>query len=421
MNEQSLVHGSHVTSFPDLEESPLNLRLALRSRPLDEVERLAELLLDRVGITRVGDVTGLDVIGIPVFQSVRPSSAKGLNTVTSGKSVTSQGARVSAMMEAIERRYCEPDGRVPEPIPYNLHRESHPTLDPRRLIPRRGHQWTHETPISWWPMRCLRNNVEVSVPAGAVFTPYPMEAGLIRPNTIGLAAGNDVTDASIQAIYEVIEHDSTAFGEKLGLGYRVMKHTLPDAHKELIERFERASVDVTIHAYTGALPVPTFFVITDDTHARDGMLFNGGAGCHLDPEIALTRALTEAAQSRLAVIAGAREDLGTQAYRRHTSYDTLRDQLHSWSEDRPWLPFDAIPDRSSGDNEVDLKYLLDTLGEHDLSLVLRSELAPPALPFSIVKVVIPGSEFTHVDNLRVGSRILNAGKDKAWDWLTASQ
>ncbi|MFH9087071.1 YcaO-like family protein [Streptomyces sp. NPDC017673] len=395
--------------------------LALRSRSLDEVEWLAQALLERVGVTRVSEVTDLDLLGIPVYQSVRPRAARGLNTVTSGKGYTRQAARVSAMMEAIERRYCEPDGRPEAPLPYEVMCERMPTLDPRRLVPRRGHHWTPQTPTTWWPMRCLRNDVEIAVPAVAVFTPFPHEGGLMSSNTIGLAAGNDPVDATVQALYEVIEHDSTAFGEKLGLGHRVPIDTLPDTHREVVERFERASISVTIHAYTGGLPVPTFFVTTDDTHSRDGMLFNGGAGCHLNPEIALMRALTEAAQSRLVVLAGAREDLEGQAYRRHASYDELRDYLHTWSEGRPWLPFHAIPDRSSGDNETDLAFLLDMLGEHGLHLVLRTSLAPEGLPFSIVKVVVPGSEFTHVDHLRVGVRLLNARTADRPDWTAAWQ
>ena len=155
--------------------------LALRSRSLDEVEWLAQSLLERVGVTRVSDVTDLDVLGIPVYQSVRPLAARGLNTVTSGKGYTRQGARVSAMMEAIERRYCEPDGRPEAPEPYEVMSERMPTLDPRRLVPRRGHRWTPRTPVTWWPMHCLRNDVDIAVPAVAVFTPFAARG---RPDVV---------------------------------------------------------------------------------------------------------------------------------------------------------------------------------------------------------------------------------------------
>jgi thioglycine synthase len=391
----------------------------IRSRPLAEVERLAEALLERIGIARVGDLTDLDVVGIPVYSAIRPAAAKGLTTVASGKGLTRRSARVSAMMEAIERRYCEPDGAVTSHGSYAELHERRRTLDPRKMVVRRGHAWTPDTPLTWSMMRCIINDIDVLVPALAVFVPFENEADLMSSNTIGLAAGNDFLDATIQGLYEVLEHDSTAFGEKLGMGYRVRRDTLVEPHRSLVEKFERAGLNVTIHVYTGGLPVPAFFVIIDDPRGQDGMLFNGGAGCHLNPEIALTRALTEAAQSRLTVISGAREDLEGQAYRRHASYAQLRDYLYTWSSGRPWIDYDAVPNRSAGDNAVDLRVLLDTLIEHELKLVLTKELAPPGLPFSVVKVVIPGSEFCHVDHRRVGARLLAARDAGKRDWIAS--
>ncbi len=393
------------------------MEAAIRSRCLEEVEALAEAMLERVGITRVADVTDLDVIGIPVYNAVRPTTARGITTISSGKGTTKLAARVSAMMEAIERRYCEAGDADTVVEPYTARTDGCRKLDPRKLVPRRGNTWTPDTPLTWSTMHCINNDLDVQVPAVAIFTPFPHEANLMMSSTIGLAAGNDSLDATIQGLYEVLEHDSTAFGEKLGLGYRLEIDSLPDAHQALVEKFRRAGLEVTVHVYTGGLPVPTFFVIIDDVHSRDGMLFNGGAGCHLNPEIALTRALTEAAQSRLTVISGAREDLDGQAYRRHASYAQLRDYLHEWSAGRPWLRYDAIPDRSSGDNRADLAALLGMLAEQRLNLVLTKELAPRGLPFSVVKVVVPGSEFCHVDHRRVGVRLLAARDSGESDWI----
>ncbi|MET9451127.1 YcaO-like family protein [Streptomyces cinerochromogenes] len=52
------------------------------------------------------------------------------------------------------------------------------------------------------------------------------------------------------------------------------------------------------------LPVCVAYLWSEDYP----VVFAGG-GCHTSPAIALTRALTEAAQSRLAAIAGTRDDL----------------------------------------------------------------------------------------------------------------
>jgi ribosomal protein S12 methylthiotransferase accessory factor len=44
-------------------------------------------------------------------------------------------------------------------------------------------------------------------------------------------------------------------------------------------------------------------------------LLVSGSGAHLDPHVALSRAITEAAQSRLTQITGSREDIHPAAYR----------------------------------------------------------------------------------------------------------
>ncbi len=351
-------------------------------------------------------MTDLDVVGIPVFHSVRPGAAPGLNTVTSGKGVTAQAARVSAMMEAIERTWCEPRSEGSHQASYaELRRDQAQALDPRRLILRRGHTWTEDEPITWWPVRELLTDIEVLVPALAVFTPFRAEHGMFRSNTIGLAVGNSPQEALLHGLLEVIEHDCTAFGETLRRGNKIREASLPEVPAGLVERFQRAGVDVQLFAYTSEIGVPTMFATTEDTGARDGMLINGGAGCHLDPVMAVTRALTEAAQSRLSVIAGAREDLGRQAYRRQASYEAMKEMFQTWSTGRPEADFGDVPAQSTGTTTGDLARVLAGLQQARLSLALALELAPADLPFSITKVIVPGLEVHHQDRARLGTRL----------------
>src|SRR5688500_9719875 len=68
--------------------------------------------LDRVrphfgamGITRVANVTGLDVIGVPVVMACRPNS-RGL-AVSQGKGLSLDAAKASAVMETIEAFHAE--------------------------------------------------------------------------------------------------------------------------------------------------------------------------------------------------------------------------------------------------------------------------------------------------------------------------
>lgn len=389
------------------EFSATSCETSLRTRSLAETEKLAREVFTRCGITRIADVTDLDILGIPVYNSFRPTAAPGLNTVTSGKGVTHAAARVSAMMEAIERTWCEqPAGEPPLVASYASLKSSRiAALDPRRLILKRSHTWCAEAPIAWWPAREIYSGAEVLVPALAVFTPYPNEYGMFRSNTIGLAIGNTPQEALLHGLLEAIEHDCTAYGEALSTGWNIRLESLPEEPLKLAKKFQEAGVDIQIFAYMNDVQIPTLFVTTNDRGTGDGMLINGGAGCHLNPHVAVTRALTEAAQSRLAVIAGAREDFASQAYRRNFSYEDLQRMCRTWSKGRTAADFSILENRSTGSVYGDLRQVLTRLQSAGLTLVLAVELAPRDFPFSVTKVIVPGLEVYHNDPLRLGPRL----------------
>src|SRR4030095_13031505 len=71
------------------------------------------------GITRVSDITNLDVIGIPTYVAIRPEACfatpleEGRISIYNGKGFTKAQAKASALMEAFERRAGEPYARKP--------------------------------------------------------------------------------------------------------------------------------------------------------------------------------------------------------------------------------------------------------------------------------------------------------------------
>ena len=194
----------------------------------------------------------------------------------------------------------------------------------------------------------------------------------------------------------------------LRTGFTVPTGSLPPGLAELVERFRRAGVEVSMFLYLTEIGVLTIHVTTEDTHARDGMLFNGGSGCHLDPEVAAMRALTEAAQSRLNVLAGAREDFDRQAYRRHTEYEQLREQYTGWAKGREQIDFADIPRAGTGSVAGDLEAVVVGLARVGATTLLAAELAPADLPFSVTKVIVPGLEVFHEDRARLGPRLYRA-------------
>src|SRR5713226_6016242 len=78
--------------------------------PAETVNRL-QPLLPAMGITRVANITGLDVIGIPVVMVCRPNSRA--LAVSQGKGLTLEGARASGIMESAESYHAE---RVSGPL-----------------------------------------------------------------------------------------------------------------------------------------------------------------------------------------------------------------------------------------------------------------------------------------------------------------
>jgi ribosomal protein S12 methylthiotransferase accessory factor len=74
--------------------------------PEETLKRVEKLLPD-IGVTRVAEISGLDRLGIPVYSAIRPGSQQGAISVYAGKGATPVEARVSVIMESVERYSSE--------------------------------------------------------------------------------------------------------------------------------------------------------------------------------------------------------------------------------------------------------------------------------------------------------------------------
>jgi len=68
---------------------------------LETTESRVRAILDLVPITRISDLTPLDPLGLPTFSAVTPLAAD--LTIHMGKGRDAMSARISAVMEAVER------------------------------------------------------------------------------------------------------------------------------------------------------------------------------------------------------------------------------------------------------------------------------------------------------------------------------
>jgi ribosomal protein S12 methylthiotransferase accessory factor len=364
--------------------------------PAKTLERLRPHLED-LGITRVANITGLDRVGIPVVVAVRPN-ARSLS-VSQGKGLDVDAAKASALGESLEAYHAEFNDCLVRLESYAEMCRRLPTVEPERLPLSQRTVYTPWQPIPWTEGRDLLSGEPVWVPYELVHAnaclPRVPGSGCFVCSTNGLAAGNTPAEATLHGLCEAVERDACALWERRSWEDRrdtgLELATVRDAPcRELLERFDSADIDVLVWDVSSELPLPCYRVIVLDRQA-DPVLAPYpaafGAGCHPDPGVALCRALTEAAQSRLTVISGARDDLTRERYRAFQSPEvirTYRDMADQW-EGRATFRDSPLP--SAGSVHEDLVRCLDALADAGLDQVAVVDLSRADLPISVVRVL----------------------------------
>ena len=369
-------------------------------RVIPPAETLARLkpLLPKMGITRLANVTGLDIIGIPVVMSVRPCSRS--LSVSQGKGLDLDSARVSAAMESIEGYHAE---RVTGPLQlasYDELRQTETVVDPFRLPLSIVRPFQTALPLLWIAGDDWLRHERVWVPFQLVHTAYTSRmrwdlTGFTASST-GLASGNHLFEAVSHALCEIVERDATArFAvrpdderEARRLDLRTVGD--PDC-LAVLERYRRAGVDVAVWDVTSHVGFAAFECLIAEHGDDPNRLLSGarGMGCHPSRQVALLRALTEAAQSRLTIIAGSRDDMS------RASYAAWRDPANSarWrrdAADRGCVNFASVPSVERDSFEEDIARLLAAIARAGCDRVIVVDLTRPDIGVPVVRVIVPG-------------------------------
>ncbi|MEU9918907.1 YcaO-like family protein [Streptomyces sp. NPDC051001] len=279
--------------------------------PEDTWTALAPRLSD-YGITRVADLTGLDCLRLPVYAAHRPNAHT--LTVSQGKGATPRLAAISAVMEAIELHHAEQPLAVAFDGPACEVNVDYP-LDALHLrIPPQSLQEVtalNRLPLHWTQGTGLTTGRPLLVPTAVVSrAPQPLwTPALWHCTSTGLACGNTHDEAVTHALFEVIERHALHIDENTGGTLRTLID--PDSvnapyARSLIDhiRASGAVLELFVLDNTFGLPACLAYLWSEDFP-----VWFAGTGCHSDAHIALSRAITEAAQSRLTCIAGTRDDL----------------------------------------------------------------------------------------------------------------
>ena len=384
--------------------------------PQDTVKRLTALM-PLMGITRLANITGLDVVGVPVWVGMRPNS-RGLAT-SQGKGLTHAAAQASALMESIESWHAE---NIDRPVhidsPSSFGRKV-PIIQYDRLSYYDDSPPRSDRPFAWIQGDDLLQDQPCWVPLESVSTNYVgpangRSASSFVQSSNGLAGGNEMLEAICHALTELIERDAVHYAgdamRRFDTGRRIDIESIDHPGCcAVLDKLARAGVAVAAFDLSSDLGVPVYgcsIVDADDTVSWRALPPFNGYGCHLDPGIAMLRALTEAVQSRLTYISGTRDDIALSQYRMGVNPNALNSFREAWAGSPALVDFRARGSCATSSFQGDIRLLLNVLRGAGINNAVAVDLRKSELGVPVVRMVVAGlaGSLAHGRGIRVQRR-----------------
>lgn len=348
----------------------------VRSRPFEETIARATEVMSAVGITRVANITGLDLFDLPVWQATRPLSRN--LSVSQGKGLTHDAALASALMESLEMWHAENPIVDRSASVSQIIRELKYDLSDLLDV---SVQELGDLCIDWKIAIDLADMSETWVPLSTVTVDFREDVfglNFAGPNSTGLASGNCYGEACLHAIYECIERDAIPDTADISntAGTQVPYEDLIDGSlNRPLQLARELGFGFKLETFRSLGDAPTFRALL---LSPEGVTFCG-AGTHLDTSIAVSRAIAECFQSRVTFISGARDDIEGTAYRNFSSGVASILSFGSAGQVSP-----IIRQRTCSDNlHSDLRQIVQSLETHGIA-VLISDLSSPDLGIPVV-------------------------------------
>ena len=385
-------------------------------RAQETVDRM-RAMFPRFGITRLADVTGLDRIGIPVWMAIRPNS-KTL-AVSQGKGLSAAAAQASAIMEAAEIAAAETfpvaqrsssgkdllaAGEMAAPLNNLIALNQHPITDTDSIAWVEGYDLIRESTV-WVPA-----DAAAIVPTGGIG-----QRSRHWQSSDGLASGNVMLEAVFHGLCERVERDASVLWTFRSDAEVVEKCVDPASFQDsaidgLTHLIERAGFHLRLFDVTSDVGIPVFFAVIAprlDGFEKHWKHFDlsSGSGCHPSPARAAIRAITEAAQSRVTSITGARDDFDPSLYSTQ-----LKADLTIYLRANP-IRQDRLAEEPPHNPEDHLSFMLDRLRMIGVTSVIVVPIEFDASGFAVAKVLVPELEHPAAGRRqRYGQRAMKAMK-----------
>jgi ribosomal protein S12 methylthiotransferase accessory factor len=420
-------------------------------------------LCQKIGVTRISDITHMDKLHIPNYASILPGT-EDLIWVYGGKGHTKLHAKASALMEAIER-YSSLISTYPKNFIqgnyFELSKSYNKVLHPDEVVEPIEPSYNDRGSITDFVEGFdLIRNEDVLVPAQLALSRYfakpPATYMFPYSHTNGLASGNVLEEAVCHALCEVIERDTVSIADlsASSIPYSILERIADSLKKNglhltaplnefdfvddpgifpdvdiseiakefkpirfLVERFTRAGIPLLIKEITRAgIGIPTFVASSVEWITHNYGYFAKGYGTNPDARIALIRAITEVSQTRAANIHGARDDLKPIKYKENDEIYKRKWQFMPSSslttKRSNIIKFSKIKTYQTENLLNDIKLILYSLKRTGLRRAIIVNLTSPKIGIPVVRAIVPGLETFEVAKLYTSSGIVMGGRAK---------
>jgi ribosomal protein S12 methylthiotransferase accessory factor len=380
-----------------LESRPKHYRAELHhSVPPVEALSWAMSRIDSSGVPLLRSIDDLAAFGAPGISVAKAVSVHRDEQL--GKGLTGEQARVSAVMELVER-FSGVEARNHVAM----------TRCPRDRLPGRSagfddlvacnvQHFIFRDPgtidgmvASWIRAGSLTHGNDVWVPASRVLLRYSDEGIPDFSCSNGMAANVSLEEAIVQALCEVVERHVLHLVALNGPGASLRIDLGSVRNPSLVEALHRvqdAGYEVVANDHSSFTGIPTVSMLawpidacTEFENSECYVRF----GTATDPEVALVRCLTEIVQTQ----AGhAERRLGKPALRREAP-DLVQRELSWRRNDGNPVPATALPRLSHDDFRDEIEALVGALSRIGVEVIL-ADLTDPRLRIPVVRMLCPG-------------------------------
>jgi len=385
------------------------LHSSLRLRSPQETLAHGRKVAHELGLSLPVDITDQDEIGIPVFLTKNENASEDQRAFAMGKGLEKVEAEVGALMESIEialATFRKPPLRPPMQAAGKTWKSQEKPDALLDFCPLLGAEIDSEMKIGVVEGRDIRSGKSYQLPAEAVFLAYTADPPLFGSHSNGLSSGNSREEASLHGLLELIERDINSFQEIKAQRKGLSPASLPPKVIQLYHQILASGNDLLLHYNLNEFDIPHITALLLNKTDTCSFPIHMGYGCHFVPEIAMIRAITEAAQARLGHILGLHGNKEEQSFNQKQKIaliQTYKKEHEALSSINAVEIRRLFPEKTSIGEYLDL--LCSHLEKKGFPDVLQVPFSSDQEDIQVVRMLVPGLEFFTPRSRKVGPRL----------------